>query len=64
MATLTIMITTETEQDYDGVDETIKRICGDIDGEHLPLEHSEEDTVTDADCKTNFKNFTLDLNWL
>lgn len=55
MTTLTITITSVTEQDYDGVDETTKHVCGHIDDEPCTFVHVEESTVSDATVKTNFK---------
>jgi len=65
MKTLTIMIGEITEQDYDGVDETVKEVCGSIDGVKLSETMTEETTVSDANCKTNYKAFltALDYTW-
>jgi len=61
MATLTIMINQITEDDYDGVPETVKEICGNIDGVKLAETMTEETTVTDTQCKTNFKTYLTSL---
>ena len=63
MATLTITITNETNQDYDGVDEDVRIVKGDIDGTPLHEEVSCEDTATDAACKTSFKDLLTDKGY-
>lgn len=63
MATLTMTIIQITEADYDGVNETVKKITGDIDGGILPVVFIEETTVVDATVKTNYKNKLTDLGY-
>lgn len=63
MATLTLMVMEITEEDYDGVDETVKCVCGDIDGVTLTERMSEETTVSDATCKANYKAFLTGLGY-
>lgn len=56
MTTLTITITQVIEPDYDGVNETTKHVTGSIDGVTLNEVTVCQDTDTDADCKTEFKD--------
>jgi len=63
MSTLTIQITTTTETDYDGINETTKRISGDIDGIALIEIKSCPETDTDTTCKTEYKTMLTDLGY-
>jgi len=63
MAVLTLCLNTITEADYDGVNETNKELCGDIDGVKLVEMWIEESTVSDTDCKTNFKTHLTSLGY-
>lgn len=55
MAELQITIEQVTEQDYDGVNETTKHLTATIDGAALREVWVEEDTVSDATAKANFR---------
>ncbi len=44
-----------TEADYDGVNETVKRIIPALDGKGLPHIYFRDDTETDAVSKTAIK---------
>lgn len=63
MADLVITITTVTEADYDGVDETTKHVKGTLDLIPVHLNTIEENTVTDAICKTNYRNNLTSLGY-
>lgn len=63
MATLTIVITDETNQDYDGVNETVRVVTGDIDGTVLREKVSCPNGSTDVGCKTSFKTLLTDKGY-
>ncbi|TDI97047.1 MAG: hypothetical protein E2O29_02075 [Deltaproteobacteria bacterium] len=64
MSDLVITITTITEADYDGVNETTKRVTATLDLKPIDLNVIEEDTVTDSVCKTNFRTNLTDLGYI
>jgi len=63
MAILSIIITPETTTDYNNVSVTENILSATIDGKQIALIHSESDTVSDADAKTNFKNKLTELGY-
>jgi len=63
MSNLAITITQITENDYAGIPETTKSLKGSIDNKNLPIIHTEDSLVSDATCKTNFKNKLTSLGY-
>jgi len=63
MVDLVITITTITEPDYDGVNETTKHVTGTLDLKPVDLNLIEEDTVTDSVCKTNYRTELTNLGY-
>ncbi len=63
MSDLIITITTITEPDYDGVNETTKHVTATIDLLPIHPQVIEEDTVTDATCKANYRTHLTGLGY-
>ena len=55
MAILAITVTTISDEDYDGNAVFVKRVYASLDGVGLPIILMEVDTVSTADCKTNYR---------
>jgi|ETNmetMinimDraft_30_1059905.scaffolds.fasta_scaffold17668_3 hypothetical protein len=63
MPELQITIEQETNQDYDGVDETVKKATGTIDGASMTTIVSSETTTTDNDLKQEFRDQAIDQGY-
>lgn len=63
MSELAITIEIIIDEDYDGVEETVKELCGSIDGVAVEPQMTFEDSVSDADCKTAFKAKLTELEY-
>jgi len=63
MSDLVITITTITEADYDGTNESTKHVNATIDLRPLQFSIIEEDTVTDTICKSNYRTQLTDLGY-
>lgn len=60
---LTWLITSITEADYDGVNETVKHVIPCINLLKLPHEFSRLDSESDADAKTAIKTILTDKGY-
>lgn len=63
MADLTVTITQVTEEDYDGVDETVKIATGVLGTATLPETLSCTPEHSDADVTTDYKTFLTSLGY-
>ncbi len=63
MSNLVITITTITEADYDGVNETTKHVAATLDLKPIQLSIIEEDAITDSVCKSNYRTQLTDLGY-
>jgi len=63
MSDLVITITNVAETDYDGINENTKHVNATLDLKSLQLSIIEEDTVTDATCKSNYRTQLTDLGY-
>ncbi len=64
MVDLVITVTAVTEADYDGVNEDTKHVSGTLDLVPVGPSVVEEDTVSDTDCKTNFRTKLTALGYV
>ena len=63
MATLKLTISSITEADYNGVDETVKKIVCEIDDIKLPHQYFKENSKSDATCKNEVKTDLTDKGY-
>lgn len=63
MSNLVITITPVSETDYDGVNENTKHVTATLDLRPIQLSVIEEDTVTDAICKSNYRTQLTNLGY-
>lgn len=63
MVTLAITIEEITDEDYDGNQEIVKELTATLDGKSVDACMSFETSVSDASCKTQFKDFLTDLEY-
>lgn len=63
MKTLKITIELETDEDYDGIEETTKTLTACLNGRALPESIIYEEEKTDTECKELFKSYLNSIGY-